>query len=202
MDTLYYIGDPMCSWCWGFAPALETIEAQLPETIACRYVMGGLARDTDEAMPADTRAYVQENWRAVQERTGASFNWDFWTQCQPRRATYPACRAVLAAAEQNAGPAMFRRIQQAYYQQARNPSDQDTLIDLSAALGLDQPRFAGDLVSPHIEQRLQDDFILRRRLGASSFPSLILEVDGRPHWLVRGYDDVEIVLERLRAILR
>ena len=27
-----YLGDPMCSWCWGFAPVLE----RLPTASACR----------------------------------------------------------------------------------------------------------------------------------------------------------------------
>ena len=93
------------------------------------YVMGGLARDSDDPMPEETRAYVQMNWREVTKTTGAEFNWDFWRKCKPRRSTYPACRAVLAAGAQreDAVPEMFDAIQRAYYREARNPSDIDTL---------------------------------------------------------------------------
>ena len=191
----------MCSWCWGFAPAIKVVEQNLPEGTDLQYVMGGLARDTDEPMPPDMRQYIQHHWRDVQERTGAEFNWDFWTQCQPRRATYPACRAVLAAAEQNAGPAMFGAIQRAYYLEARNPSDIATLIELSGGLDLDPERFAADIASPAIEAQLQENFITRRRLQANAFPSLVLEKDGACYWITRGYENADIVLDRLQAAL-
>ena len=111
---LYYVADPMCSWCWGFAPTITALHQQESDAFIFRYVMGGLARDSEELMPTETRAYVQSAWREVESRTGARFNWAFWETCQPRRSTYPACRAVLAAAAQNRGPAIFDRIQRAY----------------------------------------------------------------------------------------
>ena len=32
---------------------------------------------------------------------GVRFNFDFWTHCTPKRSTYPACRAVIAARAQD-----------------------------------------------------------------------------------------------------
>ena len=165
MPTLYYVADPMCSWCWGFTPTIAALQAD--DRCALRYVMGGLARDSDEPMPAAMRAYVQDAWREVAQRTGASFNWDFWSQCQPRRATYPACRAVLAAAD----------------------------------LGLDSARFAAALASPEIEAALQDQFHLRRRLQATAFPSLVLELRSGYRWISRGWEGYEAVLTRLEQLI-
>lgn len=201
--TLYYVADPMCSWCWGFHPVLQRVKAALPADLPLRYVMGGLAKDSDEPMPDDVRAYVQNAWREVAARTGATFNWDFWTRCRPRRSTYPACRAVLCAAAQreDAGPPFFEAVQRAYYQQARNPSDADTLAALAGDLGLDTARFAADLVSPLIDERLQADFALRRRLRVRSFPTLILELDEARTPLAIGYDDAAPVLARLASAL-
>ena len=102
MSTLYYVADPMCSWCWGFAPVLEQVVGELPSGVDIQYVMGGLARDSDEPMSQEVRAYVQNAWREVSVTTGARFNWDFWDRCQPRRSTYPACRAALAGGLQGA----------------------------------------------------------------------------------------------------
>ena len=97
----------MCSWCWGFAPVLEEIAGELPRSVDLQYVMGGLARDSDEPMPEEVRSYVQNAWREVSTATGARFNWEFWEKCQPRRSTYPACRAALAGGLQGALPEMF-----------------------------------------------------------------------------------------------
>ena len=166
-----------------------------------RYVMGGLARDSEELMPTETRAYVQSAWREVESRTGARFNWAFWENCQPRRSTYPACRAVLAADAQNRGPAIFERIQRAYYLEARNPSDTTVLAELAADLGLDSARFAAALASPEIEAALQDQFHLRRRLQATAFPSLVLELRSSYRWISRGWEEHEAVLTRLEQLI-
>lgn len=199
MPQLFYVADPMCSWCWGFAPTIETLLAD--NRVSLRYVMGGLARDSQELMPADMRAYVQGAWREVAAQTGACFNWDFWQQCEPRRSTYPACRAVLAAAIQDHGPAMFTRIQQAYYLEARNPADVETLVALAGELPIDRERFAADLSSTAVEDALQEDFHLRRSLQATSFPSLVLQVKDNYRWLSRGWERQDIVLARLAEIL-
>ena len=197
MPTLYYVADPMCSWCWGFTPTIEALRAE--DRCALRYVMGGLARDSDEPMPTDMRDYVQNAWREVAQRTGASFNWDFWSQCQPRRSTYPACRAVLAAGD--LGAQMFHRIQRAYYLEARNPSDAAVHAELAADLGMDSVRFVAALTSREIEAALQDQLRLRRRLQATAFPSLLLELRGSYRWINRGWEDREVVLTRFEELI-
>lgn len=204
-NALYYIADPMCSWCWGFTPAIEKIHARFADAVELRYIMGGLARDSDEAMPAEVRRYIQGAWREVEARTGAHFNWDFWEKCQPRRSTYPSCRAVLAASAQKKemGAEMFHRIQRAYYAEARNPSDASTLIELASELGLHSERFASDLASEKIDEALHDDFAQRRRLQANSFPSLVLSRadTSRPHWIARGWLSAAEVETALAAAL-
>lgn len=200
---LYYIADPMCSWCWGFSPVLEAVSSALPGEIPIRYVMGGLARDSADPMPEETQSYVQSQWRLVAERTGAEFNWDFWKDCEPRRSTYPACRAVIAAGTQrpDGAAAMFHAIQRAYYLEGRNPSDAETLVQLAGELNLDIPRFSDDLVSAHTDELLHADLALRRSFHADKFPTLILEHDDNQLWLAYGYEDEDLVMDLLTSAL-
>ena len=85
--------------------ALETRLARLLEALGTNVEIarlpGGLAKDSDEPIPAQTRSYVIDNWRRIEQTApGTVFNYDFWQSCQPRRSTYPACRAVIAARRQ------------------------------------------------------------------------------------------------------
>lgn len=171
---LYHVHDPMCSWCWGYRRVWDQLRAALPDSIAVVNVVGGLAPDTDEPMPLDMQHTIAGYWHTVAEQTGAEFNFDFWEKCQPRRSTYPSCRAVLAAREQGAEQAMIDAIQQAYYLRAMNPSDASTLIALAGELALHVARFTEDLGSPAIQHALEQDFELRRSIGVNSFPSLVL----------------------------
>jgi len=203
--SLLYIADPMCSWCWGFAPILAEVEARLDRSVTLRFVMGGLAPDSTEPMSAETKEYVQRAWRAVAERTGARFNHEFWERCEPRRSTWPACRAVLAAESlrPGAGVPMFRAIQRAYYLEARDPSDPATLLDLAseAEPPFERAAYAARLASEEVRRRLAADFETRDRLGAGGFPTLGLFVPGRGFQVVtRGWAPLSEVLARLQAL--
>ena len=198
--TLYYVADPMCSWCWGFQPVLDKIKEVLPKDVSLVYVMGGLARDSDEPMPDEIRSYVKNAWREVTETTGADFNWDFWEKCEPRRSTYPSCRAFYAAQMQGKGVVLFEAIQRAYYQEARNPSDVETLVALAGEHGLDVETFEKDLLSPEIEQQMQDGFNIRRSMNANEFPSLVVRDDDQVTFIVRGYDNAETAIARFNSV--
>ncbi|MCK7496210.1 MAG: hypothetical protein MZW92_38730 [Comamonadaceae bacterium] len=37
---LWYVADPMCSWCWGFAPVIEGIKAAYCERMKIALMLG------------------------------------------------------------------------------------------------------------------------------------------------------------------
>jgi putative protein-disulfide isomerase len=54
MDGLHfvYFADPMCSWCYGFAPVMRQLRQRYGDVAQVRPVMGGLRPGTTEPMPA------------------------------------------------------------------------------------------------------------------------------------------------------
>ncbi len=61
---LIYVMDPMCSWCWGFAPVAAALIAQAREAgVVTRVVPGGL-RTGGSALDSSTRKYILEHWQA------------------------------------------------------------------------------------------------------------------------------------------
>lgn len=203
--TLYYVHDPMCSWCWGFEPARARLFAELDERVSVQRLLGGLAADSDLPMPEAMRLGLQQTWQHIQQVIpGTRFNFDFWTQCAPRRSTYPANRAVLAARmqAQDFDPLMTQRIQQAYYLEARNPSDDATLIELAAEVGLDIERFAADLAAPQTQQQLLAEIGSSRAMGIDSFPSLALaDANGDLAHIHLSYTNVDAMLDQVAALI-
>jgi putative protein-disulfide isomerase len=214
MAHLVYIVDPMCSWCFGFEPALAAVVRE--RGLRVELVMGGLAPDSDEPMTEEMRGYVQNAWRAVTERTGVEFNHAFWETCEPRRSTYPACRAVIAAGAldgkgsadgaasglwlDGVAGAMLHAIQRAYYREARNPSDVETLVACAEAIGLDGAAFAGRLAHPDTELALRRQFARRTALGATGFPSLAWWEAGEERAVAGGCLTARQVKEALDAL--
>lgn len=200
--TLVYAHDPMCSWCWAFVPAGESLWKLLLEhhgdRLRVKRLLGGLAPDSDDPMPAPMQQYLQTTWANIQERVpGTRFNFDFWSRCQPRRSTWPACRAVIAARRQGHDIAMTRAIQEAYYLNARNPSDRETLLALAQELGLDSARFARDLASTGVEAEFQEEMALVRRMGIRGFPGLVLVGEGWGAEIAVDYNDAGRMLHQI-----
>jgi len=176
---LLYFHDPMCSWCWAFRPVWTDLCAQLPAGMTVRRVVGGLAPDSDVPMPPDMRDKLKDTWQTIEQRVpGTRFNFSFWDVCTPRRSTYNACRAVLAAARlaPTLEDPMIEAIQQAYYLQARNPSDISTLVDLAVDIGLDRTRFAAELTGAEVQRRLEEEIALAHNAPINGFPSLVVHV--------------------------
>jgi putative protein-disulfide isomerase len=180
MDTdqkLFYIHDPMCSWCWGFDPCLNLLLERLPDSIEVVRLLGGLAPDSVDPMPEEMQKFLRNTWKKIETTIpGIKFNYNFWIDCRPRRSTWPACRAVIAARGQGLqyDRAMTAAIQNGYYRHAQNPSEDDTLVEFAANLGLDSDVFRARLNSEPTRAQLQREIKLSRRMGVQGFPSLRL----------------------------
>ena len=198
--VLYYVHDPMCSWCWAFVPTWTKIKQALSGRVEIRYVLGGLAPDSAQIMPQAMRDTISGYWRNIEVKVpGTQFNYDFWTDCEPKRSTYPSCRAVIAARKQKPELEldMILAIQKGYYLQAKNPSDADMLIQLSEELGLDPKRFAEDLASEATDKELHEEMQFGASIGAQGFPSLVLKTDEGYGYVPLDYNDPSVVLNLL-----
>jgi putative protein-disulfide isomerase len=202
--VLYYAHDPMCSWCWGFAPVLRDLEAGLPDGVLMRRLLGGLAPDTDQVMAEEMQERIRSTWRRIQETVpGTVFNFDFWTRCVPRRSTRASCRAVIAARVQGAeyDKQMTTAIQRAYYTQARNPSDAATLVELAQELALEAARFVADLDSAATRAQLEDEMRQCEALRIYSFPALVLAAGDSEWHIPVDYRDSAPMLELVHDLL-
>jgi len=94
---------------------------------------------------------------------------------------------------------MTVRIQQAYYREARNPSDNETLIALAADIGLDVERFSEDLVSDATQRNLLEEIQGSRAIGIDSFPGLAVGNAGRLTHIGRNYTDADAMLLQIEA---
>lgn len=206
--TLYYSHDPMCSWCWGYTPTWEDlrsrVQRQYGDRISMVTLLGGLARDSDQPMPAAMQSHLKKTWKKIQKQIpGTRFNFDFWDQCTPRRSTWPACRAIIAARKQGEqyDRAMRRAIQHGYYLDARNPSRFETLASMAEEIGLNQERFSDDLSSQEVHDIHNREMRLTRRLGVQGFPSLVLVRDKTAYSVLLDYTGATRTLEHIGRLM-
>ncbi|MEN8170327.1 MAG: DsbA family protein [Pseudomonadota bacterium] len=201
---LYYIHDPMCSWCYAFGPVWTKLQTALPVSVKVERLLGGLAPDNHSPMDEAMRQRLEATWQRIEQSVpGTRFNFGFWQHCTPYRSTYPSCRAVIAASalDPEGDEVMTKAIQRAYYQQARNPSEEQTLIEIATETGLDREVFSKAVASEKTEAELQRQITLAAEIGADSFPALVLSVDGSRWPVAIDYNNPEPMLDTIEFLL-
>lgn len=200
-STLIYVHDPMCSWCWSFRPVWQAVKQGLNDNVEIQYLLGGLAADSQAVMPEDMQQSIRRTWQRIQQEVpGTEFNYAFWEKCQPRRSTYPACRATIACRMQQPSleQAMLLAIQQAYYLKAQNPSDETVLVNLAEKIGLEVKQFSVDIQSENCQNNLLQEVKHCRDIGVSSFPGLVLKKGESYVLLDLDYNNSKTILDQIK----
>lgn len=185
---LVYVGDPMCSWCWGFAPVLERLETRY--SIPLRVVMGGLRTgSTAQPMGPDQRAQMARYWEQVEEQTGQPFTRAALEREGWRYDTEASCRAVVAMRELAPRETLrwLARLHRAFYVEGVDITDLSVFADLLDGFDVDRDEFVRVLHDEATAERTRQDFAEAQRLGALGFPTVLLR-DGEDLGIVtRGF---------------
>ena len=130
-NSLVYVGDPMCSWCYGFGVPLHQLLEQLPG-VPLAVVLGGLRAYNKEVMPDALKSTLHHHWSEVTKRSGKPFGTGQFDREGYIYDTEPACRAVVTirthAAEHTL--AMYHAIQHAFYAMGRDITQTSVLEDV------------------------------------------------------------------------
>ncbi len=194
-QRLLYVMDPMCSWCWGFAPVIDAMVQLAPE-LPLHLVAGGLRPGHGEPLDERTRSALAEHWQAVQAASGQSFVSPAELPDSFIYDTEPACRALLVGRGLDAARAwpFVRLMQQAFYVEAMNLSDARVLMELAVQAGYDRSQFAEAYASELARAAIAADFSWTRDLGIAGFPTLLAERNGQLALLANGYQPQEVVI--------
>ena len=64
-NGMIYIGDPMCSWCWGFSPVLNKIRDKYSSKVKFSVLVGGLRSGGSNPMDPSLRETIGQHWNEV-----------------------------------------------------------------------------------------------------------------------------------------
>jgi len=208
---LVFAGDPMCSWCYGFAKELKALVARHPE-LPLSILVGGVRAGATDVLDDAGKQFRLAHWARVEESSGLPFN---------RKAllgrenfvydTEPVCRAVVTArrlAPDADQLAVFDALQRGFYVDGLDTTDGSVLSAIGAAALREQGKsvsdehFLREWKSNGAIAETANDFSYVRALGIASFPHLLLQ-DGQHLISVSpGYAGVDQVDRALHEALR
>jgi putative protein-disulfide isomerase len=185
-DSIIYIGDPMCSWCYGFAPEVDRLVADHAE-IRLILIMGGLRINGTEKM-SELSSFLKAHWEEVAHRSGRVFDFRI-LESEFIYDTAPASRAVVTAAMIAPEKAWmyFKMLQDAFYAEGRNPLHEDTFADIAEKCSLERQHFLAMFRNRDADDALLQQLNLASKMGVSGFPTLLFQQSGKISLLSNGY---------------
>lgn len=197
--TLWYIADPMCSWCWGFSPVIEEIRNECGTLVKVELLLGGLRPGTKEPMPSSQREEILRHWHSVQRATGQPFQFE---GAMPEGFIYdtePASRAVLAVSR--IAPDLtfpfLKTVQTAFYVEQQNVTSPGVLAQLATNVGLDAQSFSQVFESDAVKKLMLAQFHKARLWGVHGFPAVIGQSGADYTLLTNGYCSLEALRGKL-----
>ena len=190
---LIYVGDPMCSWCWGFAPTLKSIRLQCENRVDVTLVVGGLHPGTSEPQSDSRKQFLREHWKEVTDRSGQQFSYGILESNEFIYDTEPPCRAAVTM--RHLKPEVmfdyFVDIQKSFYVDNLDIIQEAVLTERAKEFGLDSKEFAEQLNSPQMKEQTAEDFARSRSLGVTGFPTVVVKDHDSYAYLTVGYQPFE-----------
>jgi len=205
--NLIYVGDPMCSWCYGFAAPLDELLAdpQGAAPLQLALVMGGLRPFTAEPIAPARADELVGHWHHVAQASGQPFvDAPNTAMHQPGFIydTEPASRATVTV--RSLWPQQvwryFKAVQHAFYAEGRNVVEPAVLADLAEQLGLPRTEFANAFASQAMRDATLQDFQQSQAWGIRGFPTLVAEHGDHLHLVGSGFMPIATLRDKLAAV--
>ncbi|MFD2999090.1 DsbA family protein [Pontibacter toksunensis] len=200
---LIYVVDPMCSWCYGFAPVIKKIVTEQEDTMQFKLVMGGLRPGTEQPLDEQMKASIEQHWQDVEKVSGQPIDYTFFEREKFIYDTEPGCRAVVTVRylKPEAEFEMLEEVQSAFYAKNQDVTNENVLAAIAGKFDIEAEAFLERFNSEEMKEKTQQDFIIARHLQANAFPSLYLLNGTSVHLLSRGYRTYDGMVAHLRKAL-
>lgn len=190
---LVYIGDPMCSWCYGIAEELAQVTDHYKETVDLEIIMGGLRAGGGEKWNTQFKDFLKHHWEDVGMLSGQPFKFDILDWEAFDYDTEPSCRAVVTVQSFDSDKALsfFKEVQKGFYLENRDPKQVDFYEVICTKLDIDFELFKSKFDTVEMKAATQKHFQKSQQIGVRSFPTILIEHKGQMHLIASGYSTFE-----------
>jgi len=200
--TLIYVGDPMCSWCYGIAPELDNVKNHFGDKINYEVVLGGL-RPYNKQNMIELKDFLSDHWQHVNEASDQPFNYEILNSNEITYDTEPPCRAVVAVRQIDEVKALtfFKEVQSAFYRDNKNLHLAESYSNALDKVNIDKKEFLELFNSDQLKNDVKKDFQKAGSLGINSFPTILIKSGDNYTIIAKGYTKSEDMISRINGFL-
>ncbi|MDX2301637.1 MAG: DsbA family protein [Microscillaceae bacterium] len=196
---IIYVGDPLCSWCWGAAPELSLLKERFKAQMDFKILLGGLRPGTNTVMSDHQKLFLKKHWLEIESLTGQKFNYQILERHDFIYDTEPPARAVfcMRAINPDLEFDFFKAIQKAFYVENKNTNSLETYLDICEEFFMERDIFEKLFFTEDAQSGTLDDFEQTRMLGVMGFPTVLLKIGEKYKLITRGYEKYEAMEQKL-----
>lgn len=201
-NTILYVADPLCSWCYGFSEELTKVIETHKDTFNFQLLLGGLRPYNTETI-ADLGEMLKHHWDQVHQRSGQPFNYEILKDSTFVYDTEPPSRAVVVLRDMLPEKEydFFKAIQHTFYEFNKNTNVVETYTDILKGYNIDIQEFKRRFESDTYKYKVKEDFAFASEIGVKGFPTTVLHTDDKLHLLANGYSTAKEINSRISEIM-
>jgi len=195
--NLIYVMDPMCSWCYGFAPVFsKLVDYAQKFNVGYKITIGGLRAGNTKPIDNQMRSFILEHWKQVNLVTSQHFLMENALPIGFVYDTFPACKAVICVRVLDTRKTLdfIANIQHAFYAKGLDITKFDELLKTAKLSGINPQQFIDKFNDENIHKQTCADFIFTKNLGVTSFPTVFIENNKKYTLLSNGYQTFEQIM--------
>lgn len=190
--------DTMCGWCYGFSDVITKIHEKYKDKYDFEIIPAGMwIGDEVKRMDTHLGEFIKTSNVRLEALTGLHFGEGFNKNVLGSNLiildSMPGAKAVVLFQKLNRDSSFgfVKRIQNAFFVNGEDMNDISVYSKIAEDFGISKEDFEKKFLSQELRKETFEYFNKGEKLGARSFPTVILEKNNKPTIITQGYCNFE-----------
>jgi putative protein-disulfide isomerase len=200
-DTITYIFDPLCGFCYAFEPEMKKLQAKYKDKFVFEIISGGMILGTEEGPIGKVAPHISYGYKDLEKMSDARFGSVFLNKIM-KEGTYkmssemPSIAVeVFKSLQPDSAIAFASDVQTMLYFDGVSLNEAENYAVLATKYGLNAAEFVAKLKQPEWKTKTYAQFDAAQKLGVQSFPTLILKQNGKTQAINAGFARFEKLIK-------
>jgi putative protein-disulfide isomerase len=196
-DTIIYVFDPLCGFCYAFEPEMKQLEAQYKDKFVFEIISGGMLLGENEGAIGKVAPHIARGYKELEKMSSARFG-DKFLNVVMKEGTYRMSSEIPSIAlevfksmKPEQAIAFANDVQMMLYYDGISLNEPQNYAPLATKYGLDAADFTKKLTLPEWKSKAYQGFAEAEKMGVTGFPALILKHNKKIQVLSAGFDTFE-----------
>lgn len=190
---IIYVYDAICGWCFGFSPTMAKLQTHYQDKVEFEVISGGLKLGSGVGAIDIVAPYIKTSYKDVENTCGVKFG-DSFVNGTLKKGTMilnslPPAIALCILKEKYPDKSLefAGLLHKMFYVDGIEPENYEAYGTYASTLGYDKETFNQKMKDSIYIKRAYKDFEYAQQLGANSFPTVIIEKEGKKEILFKGF---------------